>query len=288
MMKRILKWLGIGIGSIAALALCAAAYLFIASQRVVARTYDAPLGTFNAPSDAQSVRKGERLATIYGCNNCHGKDLAGTDMFDKPGIAHITAPNLTAFVKDYTDAELERLIRRGIKSDGRSAWIMPSSMYANLTDDDLGAITAYVRNFPQTEGIERKTQLRLLGRVGILTGQLEPQAAKIESLQKTPPPTPADPLSQGRYLVMTACTECHGANLQGWPFLGSPSLVAAAAYPSQNFAHLMRTGIGLGDRNLGLMTEVGKERFSSFTNDEVTAIHTYLQEFARQGGSTLP
>jgi cytochrome c553 len=87
---------------------------------------------------------------------------------------------------------------------------------------------------------------------------------------------------------MTACTECHGANLQGWPFLGSPSLAAAAAYSPQNFAHLMRTGFGLGDRDLGLMTEVGKERFSSFTEDEVTAIHAYLQEFARQGGSTLP
>lgn len=287
-MKRILKWLGIGIGSVAALALCAAAYLFIASQRVVARTYDVPLSTFNAPSDAQSVRKGERLATIHGCNNCHGKNLTGTDMFDKPGIAHITAPNLTALVKDYTDAELERLIRHGIKSDGRSTWIMPSSMYAHLTDEDLGAITAYVRNFPQTEGIERKTQLRLLGRIGILTGQFEPQAARIESLPKTPPPSPSDPLSQGRYLVMTACTECHGVNLQGWPFLGSPSLVAAAAYSPQKFAHLMRTGLGLGDRNLGLMTEVGKERFSSFTDDEVTAILVYLQEFAKQGGSTLP
>lgn len=287
-MKRILKWLGVGLGSVAALALCAAAYLFIASQRVVARTYDVPLSTFNAPSDPESVRKGQRLATIYGCNNCHGKDLAGTDMFDKPGIAHITAPNLTEFVKDYTDAELERLIRRGIKSDGTSAWIMPSSMYAHLTDEDLGAITAYVRSLPQTNGIGRKTDIRLLGRIGVLTGQFEPQVTKIDSLKKTSAPNPSDPLSHGRYLVMTACTECHGANLQGWPFMGSPNLVVAAAYSEEDFTHLMRTGAGLGNRDLGLMTEMGKIRFSSFTDTEVSAIRTYLAAFAKQGGSALP
>lgn len=170
-MKRILKWLGVAVGGIAALALCAAIYLFMATQRVIARTYDVPLSTFNAPSDRESVRKGERLATIYGCSNCHGPDLAGTDMFDKPGIAHITAPNLTEFVKDYTDAEFERLVRHGIKDDGTSAWIMPSAMFSHLTDEDLGDITAYVRSLPQTDGVERKTSLRLLGRIGILTGK---------------------------------------------------------------------------------------------------------------------
>lgn len=287
-MKRFFKWLGIALGSVAALVLCAAAYLFIATQLVVARTYDVPLSTFDAPSDSTAVRRGERLATIYGCINCHGADLAGTTLFDKPGVLNITAPNLTEYVKNYTDAELERLMRHGIKDDGTSAWIMPSTMFRHLTDEDLGAITAYVRSFPQTEGVGRETSLRLFGRIAVLMGQFQPQAARTGSLSPIQPPQPDDTLSQGRYLVMTACTECHGAKLEGWEFIGAPNLAIAAAYSDEDFARLMSHGRGLGDRDLGLMTEVSKVRFASFTDQEVRSIHAYLGEFARQGGTTPP
>lgn len=48
--------------------------------------------------------------------------MEGTILYDEPGIARFSAPNLTAVVKEYTDAELERLIRHGVKIDGTSAW----------------------------------------------------------------------------------------------------------------------------------------------------------------------
>lgn len=287
-MKRFVKWLGIAVGSLATLALCAAAYLFIASQRVVARTYEVPLSSFNAPSDRESVRKGERLAAIYGCTNCHGAELQGTNLFDKPGVVHITAPNLTHAIKNYTDAEFERLMRHGIKSDGRSAWIMPSSMFNHLSDEDLGAITAYVRSFPETDGVEPLTRIRTMGRVGILMGKFPPQADRIASLPKVPAPDPADPLSLGRYLAMSACTECHGARLEGWPLISAPNLAIAAAYSDEDFNRLMREGKGLGGRDLGLMSHVAKERFAHFTDEEIIAIRSYLDTFAKQGGTGLP
>lgn len=287
-MHRFVKWLGVTIGSLAMLALCAAAYLFIASQRVVARTYDVPLSSFNAPSDREAVRKGERLAAIYGCTNCHGADLQGTDSFNKPGIVHITAPNLTQAVKNYTDAEFERLMRHGIKHDGRSTWIMPSSMFTHLSDDDLGAITAYVRSFPERKGVEPLTRVRTLGRVGILMGTFSPQADRIESLPEVPPPSDNDPLSQGRYLVMTACSECHGGRLEGWSLIGAPNLAIAAAYQDADFMKLMREGKGLGDRNLGLMSKVAQARFSHFTDEEIRAMWSYLDAFAKNGGAALP
>lgn len=287
-MHRFVKWLGVAVGSLATLALLAATYLFVASQRVVARTYETPLGTFNAPSDREAVRKGKRLAAIYGCTNCHGADLKGTDFFDKPGIVHITAPNLTQAVKNYTDAELERLMRHGIKDDGTSAWIMPSSMFNHLSDEDLGAITAYVRSFPESEGVGPLTSIRTLGRVGILMGTFAPQADRIDSLPQIPPPNESDPLSLGRYLVMTACTECHGTRLEGWQFLGAPGLAITAAYSDAAFTTLMRQGKGLGDRDLGLMSEVARARFAHFTDEEIRAIRSYLDEFAKRGGSALP
>ncbi|HEY4367579.1 MAG TPA: c-type cytochrome [Steroidobacteraceae bacterium] len=287
-MRRILKWLGIGVATIAAVALVAVLYLFVASQRIIARTYPIPPSSFDAPSDSTSVRKGARLATIYGCNNCHGQDMAGTVLFDEPGIARISAPNLTAIVKDYTDGELERLVRRGVKRDGTSTWIMPSQMFAHLTDADLGAIIAYVRSVPQRAGVARETSIRPLGRIGILTGQFKPVATEIPAAPLRTDADNSDPLAHGKYLVMTACTECHGANLEGSDFLQAPNLLAAAAYTNDDFFRLMRTGVGIGNRNLGLMTEVAAARFAAFTDDEVAAVRTYLDAFARQGGTSLP
>lgn len=46
--------------------------------------------------------------------------------------------------------------------------------------------------------------------------------------------------------------------------------------------------MGIGNRNLGLMTEVGQARFSSFTDTEVSAIRVYLDAFVKQGGKALP
>jgi hypothetical protein len=80
----------------------------------------------------------------------------------------------------------------------------------------------------------------------------------------------------GKYLVMTTCTECHGQSLQGDAFLKAPSLIVTTGYSEAAFRHLMKTGIGLGDRKLGLMTEVSATRFASFTDQELEAVQTYL------------
>jgi cytochrome c553 len=284
-MKRILKVAAIVAGGIGGLLLCIALYVLIASEAVVTRTYAIPVTSFDAPSDSVSAGRGKHLATIYGCNNCHGRELQGTVFLDDPKLARIHAPNLTRVVKEYTDAELERLLRHGVKRDGRSVWIMPSQMYSRLTDQDLADVIAYVRSMPERDGVDRGLTLRPLARIGILTGQFTPVAAQIQAdggSRQTP--DSSDPLARGRYLVMTACTECHGLDLQGSAFLKAPSLLIAAAYSSEDFAHLMHTGTGMGGRKLDLMAKAAKGRFSSFTDEEIAAIRAYLDAFVRNGG----
>ena len=56
----------------------------------------------------------------------------------------------------------------------------------------------------------------------------------------------------------------------------------------EDFTRLMRTGIGIGNRDLGKMTAMGRDRFSSLTDEEVRAIRAYLQEFVRLGGQSMP
>ena len=51
----------------------------------------------------------------------------------------------------------------------------------------------------------------------------------------------------------------------------------AGAYSPEAFHKLMRTGVGMSNRDLGLMKMVATESASSFTDEEITAIQTYLK-----------
>jgi cytochrome c553 len=280
-MHKFLQWLAACMLTVATLAAAAAGYVYFASEALMARTYNAPLRPFNAPRDADSVEKGKRLATVYGCRNCHSANLEGSVMHDEPAVVRIAAPNITSIAKQYSDAELERLIRRGVKRDGKSVWIMPSPMYNQMSDDDLGAIIAYVKSVPETDGIAGDITLRRLGRIGVVLGKVKPAAVDAENHVYRVTAHDEDPLSRGKYLAMTACTECHGANLEGWDLAKAPSLVVASAYSEDDFVRLMRTGVGAGGRQLGLMGEMGRQRFAALTDDEVRALRLFLTEFAR-------
>jgi cytochrome c553 len=278
-MRRTVKWLGIGFGALAGLAAVAAAAVYGLSEWAINRRHDAPLASITVPTDAAAIERGARLATVYGCNNsCHGKHMEGLEMYDEPGIAKINAPNLPRVLREYSDAELERLIRRGVKRDGTSTWIMPAPMFSHLTDEDLGDIIAFVRNAPLSDGPMREVTLRPLGRLGIAIGKFKPLASRIPlDLRRTTTVDRSSPLALGHYLVMTACTECHGQDLQGSTIVHAPSLAVSASYSNADFDRLLRSGVAIGGRMVGLMSEVGQTRFPALTNEEVIAVREYLR-----------
>ena len=284
-MKTIIKWLGRLVEAVVVVLVCIAAYIFIASERALERRYDVPLKAFTAPSDAASIQEGRRQAILHGCTSCHGSQLDGLVILDEPRIARIRTPNLTPIVPLYTDAELERLVRRGVKRDGVGLWVMPVS--GHMTDGDLEALIAYLRTVPQRPGEPGKIEARSLARLGIVMGQMK-SSARLDAEIESPQLDRNDPISFGRYLVKSACTECHGSNLEGSEFIHAPSLMVTAAYQQEDFVRLMRTGIGLGNRELGKMTEMGRFRFSAFTDAEIESLRLYLQEFVRRGGAALP
>jgi cytochrome c553 len=277
--KRVLKWVGIAFSGLVVLAALAATAVYGLSEREIQRQYaDVPLADIAVPHDAESIAKGKRLATIYGCfNSCHGDRMQGMKLYDEPGIARINAPNLTRIVREYTDAQLERVIRHGVKRDGTSTWIMPSPMFSHMSDEDLGNVIAFLRSSPVLDGPMRDVTLRYLGRVGVVAGQFKPLASTIARGEHHPATADhSDAMTFGRYVVMTTCTECHGQSLQGDDFLKAPSLIVTAGYSEDTFRHLLKTGIGLGGRKLGLMTEVSETRFANFTEEELQAVQMYL------------
>lgn len=262
------------------LALLAAATVYAMSARILGRTYDVPPSAVAIPTDSASVAEGVRLARLRGCFGCHMENLGGGLFVDDPMLARLAAPNLTRAVRRYALPDLVRILRHGVYPDGRSVVAMPSEMFNRLADSDLGKIIAAIQAAPETTGQDREFRPGPLGRLAFALGEFKPAAAMID--HSTPPAAhpPADELAFGRYLALTICSECHGLDLKGQPGDDKglpPDLRIAAGYAPDQFVKLMRTGIALGEREIGLMTEVARGRFAHFTDAEIGALHAYLK-----------
>jgi mono/diheme cytochrome c family protein len=101
-----------------------------------------------------------------GCGNCHtplgpdgpvaGQELAGRVVEDSEAFRAV-APNLTPAgrIAGWSDAELAKAIREGIRPDGSLIGPpMPLTMYRGLSDNDLASIVAFLRTLPATESAE--------------------------------------------------------------------------------------------------------------------------------------
>ena len=280
MTKRPLRWLGTGVASLVALAIVAGAIVYGISERMLRRTYPVPVVALTIPSDAESIQEGRRLATIRGCfGDCHGKYAEGRILFDEPKIARIVAPNLTAAVHQYSDAQLAVIVRNGIRPDGRSVMVMPAEAFAGMSDADLGRTIAFLRSLPQIPGPGPTVAVGPLGRVGLATGKFKTVAQLVA--ETVPPPAASSPDAEfGRYLARTICAACHGTSLRGAanPDFTSPDLRVVASYPPEAFTRLLRTGVALGERQLGVMSAQARNNLSFLTDSEMAALYQYLHE----------
>ena len=69
-------------------------------------------------------------------------------------------------------------------------------------------------------------------------------------------------------------------DLRGYEGDTAPNLAIAKAYSFEAFTRLMREGITLTGHEsaTGLMTMVARSRFSAYTDDELVALKTYLDQ----------
>lgn len=82
------------------------------------------------------------------------------------------------------------------------------------------------------------------------------------------PPDLGPAPARGRQSAAAICAECHGPDLDGGP--------APVAYDLEGFPGLIKSGVPLSGRDLGIMTSVAKRDFSRFTDEEISALHGYL------------
>jgi mono/diheme cytochrome c family protein len=119
----------------------------------------------SSTSAAQSlVERGRYLVTIMDCGGCHtpgalagkpdgARALAGSDIGFGGPFGVVYPKNLTPDAETglgrWTEAEIDRAVRRGLSRDGRPLVpIMPWPSYGVLSDADATALTAYLKSLP--------------------------------------------------------------------------------------------------------------------------------------------
>lgn len=236
--------------------------------------------------DAQ-LAHGERMARVLGCMGCHGDDLTGGPWIEEPAIAVLFTSNLTRALPGYSDAQLEQTLREGTRPDGSDLWEMPSSLFTQLNDADMGALIAWLRTVPPAGEAHPRMVLGPVGRQMIEAGQVKPSAQYVREEREQGPTALDGSHDWARYMVRATCAECHGMNLEGGPppapgAAARPDLVIAGAYSRDEFRQLLRTGAATGGRQLALMAEVARGRYAHLTDREIDAIHAYLVARAEQ------
>ena len=283
-MRIALRWVGYVLAGLLVLALLAALWVWFASSRALA---DQPsVSPERLPRLASlDLADAERRARTLGCISCHGEGLTGKPLIDAPMVARLHAPNLTMVAAQASDQQLAQAIRQGVGVDGKPLFIMPSEAYQFLTDEETAALIGYIRSLPKRGAASPARSVGPLGRVGIVTGNVESTPQLVTAYAKRPAADVGPQYAKGRHLAMTTCSGCHGSDLSGRvvsPEINAPSLDIAAAYDLAAFTRLLREGEAPAGRNIDEMKRVAREDSRFYTDAEIAALHAYLVERAQR------
>jgi len=247
----------------------------------------------------ERVARGKYLVQgLLGCEDCHtekdwtqhgapnvpGRELAG-QLFPLPGFpGSLVAPNLTPDPEtgsaNWTDDQIARAVREGIKHDGSTLFpIMPYSEYKLLSDEDLASVVVYVRSLSPVRNPLPSSKINFPVNY-LVRSAPQPVTA--------PVPGPAqDPVARGKYMASVGCG-CHtavdkmawagGENLAGpWGTVVSPNITpdpsGISYYTEATFITALRTGY-VGARKLNSIMPFGD--FKNLTDDDLKAIYAYL------------
>src|ERR1700690_3526745 len=225
-MKKVLKWVGIVLGSLILLIVLIALGFYTKCRVEFSTKYNVNVESVSIPTDAASIQRGQHFATIL-CMECHGDNLGGkTKWFNLGPLGSADTPNLTSgnggIGGQFTTGDFVRVLRHGVKPDGTSVFIMPATDFYHLSDPDLGDIIAYVKSVPPMDGgngTASNVHFAFPGNVmygaGLFGNQL--RASQIDQVNRPSNyPEPAVSAAYGEYLVnINGCRDCHGSQLSG-------------------------------------------------------------------------
>jgi mono/diheme cytochrome c family protein len=288
-MRRILKYLGIFLGIVLAVIVVLAIVVFFISNSELNKTVEVEIASVEIPEpDDDVLARGEYLARHVGvCMECHGPTLAGSNLIDVPIFAVVNPPNLTSGeggTADFTDEDFVRAIRHGVGPDGKRLLIMPSSDYARFSEEDLGAVIAYVQSLPPQD-TEVGGHSLVIARA--MLAMAPSDFLEYENIDHSAPLPPAIEegvtAEYGEYLAGIACAGCHGESYSGKSIPGagitSVNLTPGgplADYTLDDFRTVFSEGIAMDGREIS-DDDMPWAAFGGMTEDDLEAVFIFLQ-----------
>jgi mono/diheme cytochrome c family protein len=228
--------LGMGLGGLALVLLLLLGGIYGMSAAAVGTRHLGEVHPFNGAIG--NALEGQRLGNMYGCTHCHTPDLGGQVLIDGMPFVRLAATNLTGGAAGgvFSDVQFEQALRHGIGRDGRKLFVMPSSEYTYLSDQDVADMLAWVRTVPDVQRELPRRTFGVVGRTMVALGKVPFEADRIAAdpnarhLEK---PGAADPVQLGYYLTRM-CIGCHGPDLAGAPPMEPGKPAGANLTPAGN------------------------------------------------------
>lgn len=211
------------------------------------RTFDDPLPNLRASTDTAVIARGRYL--IYGpahCAYCHNTaetgaaldrgeqpPLSGGMVFKLP-VGTFRTPNLTpdsaTGIGAVSDGQLARMVRYGVRRDGRAA--VPFMNFHDMSDADLVAVVSYLRSQPAVSHAVPPHEPNFIGKA-VLAFVIKPIGPKGVPPQESPEGVTVE---RGAYLVRSVaeCADCHTErSMMSGAFTG-PRLAGGVAMESDS------------------------------------------------------
>jgi mono/diheme cytochrome c family protein len=305
--KMVAKWTGGTIGVLIA----GLAVAVLAREN---RTFDVPAVATHVSQDPAVIARGRYLA--FGpahCVECHGapdhRDDAARDRIPLTGgvemrlpVGTFRPPNITPDVETgigrYSDEDLARILRHGVRPDGRA--VLPFMAFGDIAEDDLDAIISFLRAQQPVHHVVKPSEANVLGRV-VKAFLISPKGPTM-AVRKSVPPAPTP--EYGDYLTHSVanCVGCHTkmdmrtGKAIGAPFAGgmeidgfvTPNLTPdprwgwIASWPEEVFV----ARIHLGRQRAG--SPMPWDGFRGMSDDDLRAIFRYLRTVPAAPGGPDP
>jgi mono/diheme cytochrome c family protein len=283
------KWALIGLGASALGLACFVLWHVRAYDQSTTKRYDIPLVEIPRRDDVAALERGKHLAESLGeCVVCHGTGLAGGKVEPMGPLGRVVIPNVSpgGRIKAYSDAELSRLIRHGIKRDGTTVRLMPANVSSWWPDEDVAALIAWMRSRPALSGDPGVFELTAMGKLLDRFDSIPIDVARrIDHARVGQSPAPAANAIYGAY-VGTSCRGCHAPTLAGGPIPGAPPGLAVPlnltphetglkGWTFDDFKALVHSGKRKNGKPLDPFMPVDALR--NLNELELTALWAYLQ-----------
>jgi mono/diheme cytochrome c family protein len=261
------------------------------------------------------VERGRYLATASDCISCHtvpdsGRPFAGGRAIETP-FGAIVAPNITpdlaTGIGAWSDDQFDAALRDGIGRTGARLYpAMPYTAYTKMSRDDVLAIRAYLSTVQPIVNSNKRPSLpfpfNIRAAMRVWNGLYFTKGEYVADPQQSPA------WNRGKFLVdgPAHCGACHtpksmlggdktaqylqGTYLQDWsaPDITNDARTGLGHWSIADIVTYLKTGHNRMTAATGPMAEAVDLSFSKMTNDDVTAIATYLKSLPGRQDAPAP